>query len=379
MLARSLFGWIFRFVFTCLVCSSVVLAQDECIQGSPSDMRLVKAFRDEKNADPVIRAFWQARRRSSAENAPPAVPSRGFCIFCDRGTERVQQEISRAQGLIRGELAVKKQISMKCILGALRRSSGTTAYACANDRAPASGKQNVVTVGPKGPCITQDLAEYMQFALQQAMECFSEAAEPIDPRVIFKKINNESAFHFYQAYDGGVGLGQLTNIAVKQLTKNDTSLMTDDVLASPKPACAPFKQIVQEDLAAGRARMPKPHYCYWTAPNRGLARNIIFSIGLYIYNRDLLAEIYPHLKGAALDYAALAAFGPGGLLEAQRIGKSGAKTAKQVVGQSNYLRKTQAEWEKVKGLIAGGVGSRDWSGDECVEPVGSGTSMRPGY
>lgn len=62
-------------------------------------------------------------------------------------------------------------------------------------------------------CVTEDMANYTQWSLNKAFACLGTVTDPIDPQVIFKKLNNESTFRFFYAYNGGQGLMQTITCA----------------------------------------------------------------------------------------------------------------------------------------------------------------------
>lgn len=62
-------------------------------------------------------------------------------------------------------------------------------------------------------CVTQNMASYTQWALNKAFQCLGTAIDPIDPQIIFRKLNNESTFRFFYSYNGGQGLMQTITCA----------------------------------------------------------------------------------------------------------------------------------------------------------------------
>ncbi|MFN8945190.1 MAG: hypothetical protein ACK5WZ_11290 [Pseudobdellovibrionaceae bacterium] len=148
-------------------------------------------------------------------------------------------ETMRNQGRIRTE----------CIAAAMTRSIPQQGFIC---QSPESKTPKLITPGVtereianKGPCITPELVDHVTFLTNQALACMGELNQPINPEIVFRKINNESGFHFYKAYGGGVGLGQLTSIANRQVLSGTTPIY-ETFKKNTGPACQIFKRPVMD-------------------------------------------------------------------------------------------------------------------------------------
>ena len=250
-----------------------------CVQGTATDLRLVNAFLHAR--DPLVESFrrYKAARPTiripnwlTSPNRPelPEVLANTWvtCARVDEQMRQLQRSIDALDRTIQPPmptpkpppppmgLLVDRQIRQSCVDASLRRISETDSYYCASE---SGQKFPTRPPGPLGPCISSELAEYLQYAVTQAIECLSQPGDELDPRVVLKKVNNESQFHFYQAATGGVGFGQLTSIAVKQLVQIDPAFMLRRIVYSPNKACDPFKPIIQQELMTGRTPLPSPN------------------------------------------------------------------------------------------------------------------------
>jgi hypothetical protein len=104
----------------------------------------------------------------------------------------------------------------------------------------------------KNICVTPKMADYTQWSLNKALECLSTPNDPIDPQVLFKKLNNESTFRFFHSYVGGQGLMQTITCA------------QDEVLGlSPSPYCGAqgggpqYRSQARKELAKRMSNNPK--------------------------------------------------------------------------------------------------------------------------
>jgi hypothetical protein len=211
------------------------------------------------------------------------------------------QEISAAVGFPR--------IKKTCVVAALQRSNQTQGYFCPT---PTSKPVKVGSPGARGPCISPEIADYVTWAVNEAIECLSTPEAPIDPLTVLKKLNNETGFSFFQASSGGVGIGQLTSNAIAEVNQN-TDLL-ERVKSSNKPACAPFKSALQKPQPDNIRWCPLLHY------SEGLAANLIYSLGYFVHTRDdLMSGFRAQLQRCGIERAdilnlgALAAYGAEGL------------------------------------------------------------------
>nr|BFD59484.1 hypothetical protein CKG001_15910 [Bdellovibrio sp. CKG001]BFD66714.1 hypothetical protein HAGR004_17360 [Bdellovibrio sp. HAGR004] len=259
------------------------------------------------------------------------------------------------------------QIKKTCIEASLQREPGNNGYSCLNGQ-----PKKFSNSGSSAPCLNRTTVDFLHFAINKATACISDGRMPIDPRIILKKINNETAFNFYIAYPGGVGIGQLVSDPVKdiagytkngQFIKGNASYILEDLMNSSHPACAAFKSILQKDLQTPPAHGgATKNYCTWVSPDKGLARSLIYGLGYYVHVRDKV--IKPALEKRAsklannaevLNYLTLHAYGPDGpsgaksLIRQLRINNStppGEARAK-IEGASDYLKSTEKKMEEL--------------------------------
>lgn len=310
-----------------------------------------------KSKDALYAAF-QAEKKNPACDPPGS-----------SGTKAVKGTMtSLASTLSRSSVP---QIKKACIEASLQREPGNNGYSCLSGQ-----PKKFSNSGSSAPCLNQTTVDFLHFAINKATACISDGRIPVDPRIILKKINNETAFNFYIAYPGGVGIGQLISDPVKDIagyTKNgkfikgNASYILEDLMDSKNPACAAFKEILKNDL-----KTPPPHggatrnYCTWVSPDKGLARSLIYGMGYYVHVRDKV--IKPALERRAaklannaevLNYLTLHAYGPDGpegaktLLRQLRIndGTTPGEARSRIEGASGYLKSTEKKMEELLDIM----------------------------
>jgi hypothetical protein len=159
-----------------------------------------------------ISAWWSDQ---GLENSTKTNTSGGVCENCQSPiVAKIQPYIQNLEKLI----SVPK-LKEDCISKSIEYKKAENAeIMCDNSDSKRGSTQNI--------CVTQSMANYTQWALNKAFDCLGSTNDPIDPQIIFKKLNNESSFRFFYSYNGGQGLMQTITCA------------QDEVLGlSPSPYC----------------------------------------------------------------------------------------------------------------------------------------------
>lgn len=284
-------------------------------------------------------------------------------------------------------------IKAACIQASLLREVGNTGYSC-NKGKPVAFDNSSGTA----PCLNQQVLNFVQFSVNQAIACMSPPQDPIDPRVILRKINNETGFNFYVGYEGGVGIGQLTSSPVDDIAgwwseaskkrparfnEGNAHGILETLVNNPNPACAPFKKIIAKELETPPPSPgEKQNYCAWLSTGEGLGRSLVYGLGYYVYARDhyikdTLEERAPGLANNKdlVNTLTLVAYGPGGPAQAKSLirtlrlnSKSNPEAAKLLVTKhSAYVTQTDAKMhELMKKMDKENPSAADLRGDTCI-------------
>lgn len=291
----------------------------QCLNGDPKSDDFVKQLAAieknlEGNANPSpLRSFVEAKKKkelkgptadlsktkiipkklsTTTSNCPPGSEIGSFLP-----TERNQTDLAKIAGSAR-----IKSIKRKCIEAALRRSNDSSGkgYFCEEGKSGGSPK-SVGPPGPKGPCMTADIAEYITWLVNQAVQCLSTPEKPIDPLLFLKKLNAESGFSFFQVRETngiiqGVGACQLTTIGIRDVNERGKKRVIESLQKSDKKSCQIFKEPLKNLPEQSK------EFCSLIDMNQGLARSLIYGIGLTHIHRELdLAPVRRHPKLKKLD------------------------------------------------------------------------------
>lgn len=186
-------------------------------------------------------------------------------------------------------------IATKCIVASVqRRIPGGNNY-CSQD----SGSPKRYANAQVGQCITNEVVNYYQWAIQQAYACLAyESAGPLDMKLIFKIFNNESGFSPFQRSGAGLGIGQLTTPAVADMATETSPGILDKVLKSGRKECQPFQAALKESRPS---EISQSMVCHFQNPNNGIARQLIYSMGYLLRIRDGLMNIPEKLKATGIE------------------------------------------------------------------------------
>ncbi len=275
-------------------------------------------------------------------------------------------------------------IKKSCIQASLQRDISQNGYACINGK---STKAQTID-GRKKACLSQNSVDFIHYSVNTALKCFASIDKALDARFIMKKFNNETGFNFFYSYGGGTGIGQLISYPVRDIGgqgKGDGNarFVLEDIAASQDPACAPFQKIASGDLAKPPASTPSRNVCSYVGADTGFARNLIYSFGYYLHNREnyikrgLLRRAPELIKNKDIvNYLTLLAYGPDGPSYAQSFirnkrlnNKSNPNNVIELLKKETYVKATENKMkELLKELHPGekNFSGSDMRGDSCV-------------
>jgi hypothetical protein len=294
-----------------------------CLAGDPRSSQLHNRLMNTRLTAnfPAVMSLIQYYKKDELENAVRrgSIPtsssfrSSSDTRICKASSAKENQRVNihSLRALVDRALQPKHlAIQSTCILASLKRSGPEAGYFCPTAKGP--GKILGNPGGSRAACISSELANYTTWAFNKAVACMNNPQRPLDPSLLFQKFNNESGFNYFVGYEGGMGIGGMTSIAVKELNLN--SNVFTQVFNPLKPDCVPFAQAMKN----------KPNNvfnrCEWLDMEEGLARSLIYSIGLFLHIRDnQLSSLRDDFERAnledyrALNLATLAIYGPEGL------------------------------------------------------------------
>lgn len=369
-------------LFSSLFLSFPAFAANSCINDTDgskgvSSFKINTALNNAR--DPLTRAFMASQNGTTGVQPIASCDSKWLSSVATTA-----QSISAIIAVTTETTRIKKA----CIQASLQRKVDNTGYICDGKK-----REAFENASSSGPCLNDKTLNFIHFSVNQAINCLSTGRMPIDSRFILKKINNETAFNFYLAYNGGVGMGQLTSDPVKELAgwkegkkfiEGNGKSILESIVKSENPSCKPFAEVIKKEL---QTPPPLPgssrNYCSWVSPGEGMARNLVYALGYYVYMRDEV--IKPAIarrsnvmanNGDVVNYLTLVAYGPGGPAQARalisdlrlRNNSDPNEVRRRIIDNSAYVSATEQKMgELLANLKTGTPTADDKRGDTCVE------------
>lgn len=316
-----------------------------CLSGSPANLSLQRQFASSQRLFKVERKLGQK----------PATFADHF-----HAAPKGRQPASKAK--------VVKRIKKACVIAAMKRQSGGQGYLC---RSLASEPIAIGSADARGPCVTADMAEYITWAVNSAVACMNSPGQSLDPLVVLRKFNNETGFAYFQGGASGVGLGQLTSSAIREV--NRTAKQSLAPFRNLKaPACAPFREALSKRAPASAGQR-----CQFLHYSEGVSNNLMYSLAYLVHSRDNLLENFERearkcgiKRQDVYDTAALASYGPEGAKVEKTLLKILKKNCRNPAGfikdaqrQIAYLKQTQAKMREMIRLAGPGIKKEQ----DCLE------------
>jgi hypothetical protein len=137
------------------------------------------------------------------------------------------------------------------------------------------------------PCVTNALVKPVQNALAQTMSCLG-----IDQHEVFSLFGWESHYQVNIHNQGGIGLGQLTSIAVADVDSRQKFAEDEG-----KPQCKQFSSVFDEahrdaqTIFARHGHYERANPCQFLAQPENPARNLLYAGAIYRDDKRLATEL----------------------------------------------------------------------------------------
>jgi hypothetical protein len=197
------------------------------------------------------------------------------------------------------------------------------------------------------PCVTDQIVDYIYWGLNEAMRCYDGIIDSHERKMIFKKINHESAFGFFFQYTGGTGIAQLIQGSQQDMflpghAGND--FLEEHIKSHPK-SCESFLTLLKRT-----AKTKSLKSCEFMSIGDGIGRSLIGGMGLYLhyrndpnnpYSAEKLLSYWGVQKSESEEYKQLRSYitlgmynkGPGAVLA----------TTKSRIGKGSLAKKSEKE------------------------------------
>lgn len=267
---------------------------------------------------------------------------------------------------------INYDVPKECVIGALKRQISQKTATCSNGKVIMRGNLS----SSNSPCVDDNVASYITYVSNKVLNCYNSIEHKggrklqINPKTFFSKINNESGFNFSPVYKGGVGVGQMTGIAVREMNVLNSGhagngrYILDSLMLSSSPQCSGLQEIIKDDKVS-KLNNPRNPLCEWVSINRGLPRSLIYSIGFFSFIKQSLKKELdkraPHFKydDEFLDMLTLVGYGPKGPARAKSLIRSMSLRSNNLASLKNrlnaevYLKATSKKLKEAQGKAGG--------------------------
>ncbi len=262
-----------------------------CLVGSQNETtlsdRLTRRGRSTEAVD-FLAQFQNSRSQRQLPTQVASVESPENCEPDVRYSPSVPPPVVRTLIATASALAPQRFVRRQCIQRAMMRLpnvGGVDYYDCETDSSNPRELRRL-------PCITTEMVAYTHFTVNEAINCLSQPGSPIDAQLLFRKINNESAFAGFIRNQNGTGIGQLVSFGAREMGpggRGHNFLM--ERMQRRGRACDRFTSLASRelDLTSPNAQGERSvRTCQLVGMGNGMARNMIYSIGLFLYYREAM-------------------------------------------------------------------------------------------
>ena len=235
-------------------------------------------------------------------------PDPGFCGQCARDAANqffgIQNLLNNTRAVASTqEEAVSKQppLPEACFVSSMNLRPAGYGFKYTVCETPQSKPTHARPALPP-PCVTHTLTNSVQTALASSMNCLG-----IDQHEVFSLFGWESHYQMNIHYSGGIGIGQLTSVAVADIDMNKR--FAEDV---NKPECQEFASVFKtsgenyHSLKSQHGHYPTTSACQWIAPPENPARSLLYAGAIYRMDKRLAMKLASSLGSTPAESSRIA-------------------------------------------------------------------------
>ena len=284
----------------------------QCLSGNENSTHLIDQMKATAN-NPKLPGYYILQSTKEDYQPEGRILNPGFCTdeACKVKQSQIEdlKKFAEESGL--KSQSTKNLFKTECMIAGSQFKSGTDEIKCPS---------NEKTKKSFNFCINTEFLNYQNTIISQFKACADASnMKTLDAAHLFKMYTLESSFKPYYSYDGGVGLGQLTSIFVKDLhQKHRGQKNLKKIAALKSPECKAAQMIAEADLVNPPSHSDK---CAFVTVGSGLERNILYSIlGLALsWEKDIEPKLSSYIEKYKNDplieevknLALLNSYGPG--------------------------------------------------------------------
>lgn len=299
--------------FVILFLPLIAFSEEQCLSGKSGQTNLIDQLATAKASSSITQII---AKQYQLENAKI---EGGNCVDCDKPLLDKPTELSQVAGAIDGiPQAPKLLFKAACLRESNEFKSDTAEVSCPSGQRSKS----------KNLCMTEKVMSYQNAVISSFLNCAKKAGLPtVSPSALYQMYSLESGFKPQFAYNGGVGIGQLTNIFVEDIHQKWRGYkFLEKIAQSSLSECEAAKIVAQKDI---QSKPRISNSCSFISIGEGLERNILYSlIGMAnSWEKDVGPKLQPYLNKYSnsehlqeiKDLSLLNAYGPGGRAAARAL------------------------------------------------------------
>lgn len=260
---------------------------DRCLWGKPGNSSIEDQLtgRGHRPVDDYL-AKWRVRTNSPEQNkcSVESLEARSYMSphgLCETG-KMVAPVSGGGSGLkdlakVVGWNDPQRYVDHQCIVDAIpHMNTASRFYVCQ----PGTEK---LTRLKNAPCVTPKYASYIHSTINRVIRCLAGPGDPIDVNLLVRQLTQENKFSNFSLGMDGRGIGQMTGPAMQEMNDElrGRAFILDRMQTNAK-YCQEFESIVSVPLESSR----QARDCQYVSMGDGVARNLLHSIGLYLYFRS---------------------------------------------------------------------------------------------
>ncbi len=304
MIKNSIYTLLFIFLSTTTHAES-----QSCLSGDADKTQLVDQLAKAQNKSEISKAITAKYNLNNSQSTEAdAIENCPKCLEISQ-TSQASINLNQIKDLSKNT-SIKPLFKDECLSAVAQIKTSTNQLLC-----PSGEKTK------KSLCVTNDMYQYQAAVLNDFYQCVkAETNFPVTPEVLFEMYALESGFRPNYAYGGGVGVGQLTSIFVKDIhQKHRGQKFLKQIESSKNESCKIAQPLAAKDL---KKQPSLNNRCDFIQYGEGFERNTLYTlVGLAnSWEKDIAPKMKtfneknktnPALKRAQ-QLALMNSYGPGG-------------------------------------------------------------------
>ncbi len=290
-------------------------ASEQCLSGKPGQTNLIDQLKTAQTSSTITQIISKQYQLGHSKTETEACPYED----CKSPLAEKPKDLDRISNAIDGvPQAPQLLFKAQCLHESNHFNSSTSEVTC-----PAGNKSKT-----RDLCLTENVMAYQNAVISSFLSCAKKAGLPtVSPAALYSMYSLESGFKPQFAYNGGVGMGQLTGVFVDDIHQKWRGFkFLEKIAKSDLKECEAAKLIAQKDI---NTKPQISNSCSFISLGEGLERNVLYTlVGMAnSWEKDIAPKLQPYLNkhsgsdrlDEVRDLSLLNAYGPGGRAAARAL------------------------------------------------------------